>query len=158
VAALFALAVGSRRSHTPVVLAVAFASLVSCVHFSAFSRPGATDPLPQVSFRWTAEDAAHQEASRRLAAQIPNDASVSAGEYEGAQLARRETLVALKFGTESANYVIYSLRSLRWGGRAEVQHALEEGEYGVLDTASDIALLARDHATSRNSEALSQLR
>jgi hypothetical protein len=83
---------------------------------------------------------------------------VSAGEYEGAHLARRGTLTSLKAGCQGADYVIYSPRSLRWGGREDVERALRTGAYGVVGLDADMGLLARDHDTARNAEALRLLR
>jgi hypothetical protein len=90
--------------------------------------------------------------------QIPDDASVSAGEYEGPHVARRATLISLKAGCQGADYVIYSRRSLHWGGGHDVENALRNGEYGLVGLEADMALLARDHDTARNDEALRHLR
>jgi uncharacterized membrane protein len=158
VAAIFALAVRSRHSRAPVVLALAFCSLVSAVRFSAFQPASATDRFSHVSFGWTADDSARLEAFRSVAALIPAEASLSVGEYEGPHLARRATLLALKLGIGDAAYVLYSDRSLRWGGCEEVQRVLGNGSYGVLDTAGDFVLLARGHSTLHNGEILQRLR
>ena len=160
-AALVALAVRSRQSRAPTLIAVAFASAISTSHFGAFGVLGAhasSTPFPHVSFDWTAEDAARQAAFRRLAALVPSNASVCAGEHEGAQLGRRDRLLSLKRSTiEEADYVIYSQRSLHWGGGGEIERVLRAGEYGVVDLAGDLALLVKGGETSRNSEALSQM-
>ncbi|HVZ31425.1 MAG TPA: DUF2079 domain-containing protein, partial [Polyangiaceae bacterium] len=158
VAALFALAVRARSARVPALLAVALASLVNAVHFSAFQRPGDTDPFPHVSFHWTPEDAARLQTFRRLAARIPDDAAVSAGENEGAQLAHRRTLRDLKLGIDAADYVLYSARSLQWGGREELERVLQDGSYGLVHSAGDFTLLARDYDPSHNAQALRRLR
>jgi hypothetical protein len=132
-------------------------SLLCSVHFGAFFSERFRTSFHDVAFDFAPADEERALAFRRITASIPPDASVSAGEYEGPQLARRR-LLALKTGIEGADYVIYSRRSLRWGGDEEVERVLREGEYGVVDTVGDFTLLARDHATDENRRARRRLR
>jgi len=54
--------------------------------------------------------------------------------------------------------VIYSRRSLHWGGGRDVEEALSNGSYGLVGVEADLGLLARDHDTARNAEGLRHLR
>jgi hypothetical protein len=158
IAAVGVLAVRARDRRAPALIAVAFASLVSTLHFGAFFVDTYKTNFHDLSLEWGPPESELHRAFERLAGLIPDEASVSAGEYEGPHLARRDTLISLKVGCQEADYVIYSLRSLAWGGRDDVKRALKTGTYGVVGLEADLGLLARDHDTSRNAEALRRLR
>jgi len=158
IAAVGVLAVRQRARRAPALIALSFASLVSTLHFGAFFVDKYRTNFHDLSLEWGPSDLELRRAFERLAALIPDDASVSAGEYEGAHLARRSTLISLKAGVQETDYVIYSPRSLAWGGLKAVRRALESGAYGVVGLEADLGLLARDHETSRNAEALRRLR
>ncbi|HKO92007.1 MAG TPA: DUF2079 domain-containing protein [Polyangiaceae bacterium] len=158
IAAVGVLAVRAREGRPPALLALGFASLVSTLHFGAFFVDAYRTSFHDLNFEWGPGDIELQQAFERLAVQIPDDASVSAGEYEGAHLARRSTLISLKAGCQGADYVIYSPRSLRWGDQGDVERALRTGAYGVVGLEADLGLLARDYDTARNTEALRLLR
>jgi hypothetical protein len=57
-----------------------------------------------------------------------------------------------------ADFVIYSGRSLRWGGRDPIKEALQSNQYGMIDSAGDFTLLGRSRLITRNREALRALR
>jgi len=157
IAAVGALGVRARSWRPPALLAVLFASLVSTLHLGAFFRSRFQTSFHDVPVEWHNSDAELGQAFERLAAQIPSDASVCAGEHEGPHLARRRTLLSLKYGCQGADYVVYSPRSLQWGGKEHVLAALQTGGYGVVDLAGDLVLLARDHDPSGNPQVLQLL-
>lgn len=158
IAAVLALGARRRAWRWPALMALCLGSLVSTVHFGAFLRERFRTSFHEVSFDWSAEDGARKAGFERLRAHIPDAASVSAGEYEGPWLARRDSLFALKAGASGADFVVYSARSLRWGGRDEVLRALRGSEYGVVDVQGDLTLLGKGHSTAQNGEALRRLR
>jgi uncharacterized membrane protein len=158
VAASGALAVRSRQRRLPALLGISLASLVSTLHFGAFFRTTFQTSFHALALDWSASDAELARAFERLAAQIPGDASLSAGEYEGPHLARRRTLLSLKKGCQGADYVLYSPRSLHWGGQEDVAAALQTGSYGLVARDGDLVLLARDYDPAHNLEALQLLR
>jgi uncharacterized membrane protein len=157
VATVAALAARPRASRAPLVLAVLLASAVASVHFGAFVGKSFRTSFHEVSFSWGRKDASRQQAFRALAARIPDDASVAAGEYEAPHLARRARLLAVKEGLGDARFVIYSTRSLRWGGRDGIKRALEKGTHGVVAITGDLALLERGASTTKNREGVKQL-
>lgn len=157
IAAVGALAVRARGWRAPALLALLFGSLVSTLHFGAFFVDAYKTSFHDLEFEWGQADIEREQAFQRLAAQIPDDASVSAGEYEGPHVARRGTLISLKAGCQGADYVIYSRRSLHWGGGRDVEEALRNGSYGLVGIGADMALLARDYDPARNAEGLRHL-
>jgi uncharacterized membrane protein len=157
IAAVVGLAARPRSLRTPAVLAMLVATAVSSVHFGAFVPGTFRTSFHEVSFDWKEDDARRQAAFRALAARIPKEASVVAGEYEGAHLAARRELRAVKEGLHAATYVIYSRRSLRWGGREAIEDALRAGTYGVVKRQGDLTLLERGLDTSKNADARRRL-
>jgi uncharacterized membrane protein len=157
IAAVAALAVRARPARLPLLGAVMLGSVICSFQWGAFATARFRTSFHEISFDWTAEDEARKRVFEGLAARIPDGASVSAGEYEGPHLSRRATLHTIKSGTHDADFVIYSLRSLQWGGREAVASALTSGAYGVVDMAGDLCLLSRGHATARNADALRNL-
>jgi uncharacterized membrane protein len=157
VATVAALAARPRMSRGPLVLAMLVASTVASVHFGAFLGGSFRTSFHEVSFGWGSKDIRRRQAFRALAARIPKDASVAAGEYEAPHLARRARLLAVKEGLGDARFVIYSKRSLRWGGDDEIKRALEKKTHGLVALEGDLALLERGASAARNREALREL-
>jgi uncharacterized membrane protein len=157
VATVAALAARPRAARGPLVLAMLVATAVASVHFGAFLGSSFRTSFHEVSFSWGPKDASRQKAFRELAARIPSDASVAAGEYEAPHLARRARLLAVKEGLGDARFVIYSVRSLRWGGREEIKRALDRKTHGVVAIEGDLALLERGARTTKNGEGSRQL-
>ena len=79
---------------------------------------------------------------------------MSAGEYEGPHLSRRNAIMTVKGGLGDKEYAIFSSRSLRWGGDVALREALRAGTYGALDVRGDLALLKRGASTELNAKAL----
>jgi uncharacterized membrane protein len=157
IATVAALAARPRATRGPLLLAMLVASAVTTVHFGAFLGKRFRTSFHEVSFDWGADDARRRDAFRELASRIPEDASVASGEHEGPHLTRRARLLAVKEGLGDARFVLYSVRSMRWGGREPIEQALKKGTYGVLATKEDFALLERGASTAKNSTALRQL-
>jgi uncharacterized membrane protein len=157
IASVAALAARPRAARAPLVLAMLVASSVLTVHFGALLGERFRAGFHEVSFQWGPEDTRRRNAFLALAARIPGDASVAAGEHEGPHLARRARLLTVKDGLSDARFVIYSTRSLRWGGREPIEEALKRGSYGALATKDDFALLERGASTTKNQDALRQL-
>jgi hypothetical protein len=157
IATVAALAARPRATRAPLVLAMLVATAITTVHFGAFFGNSFRTSFHHVSFGWGEDDARRRDAFRALASRIPSDASVASGEHEGPHLARRARLLAVKEGLGDARFVIYSVRSMRWGGSDPIEKALKKGTYGVLATKEDFALLERGASTARNATALRQL-
>lgn len=157
IAAVIALAVRPARFRRPALAAALFGALIASQHFGALFRDRFRTSFHEVGFDWSAADADRVRDFAALAALIPDQASVSAGEYEGPHIARRLHLVSIKEGLKGADYVIYSGQSLRWGGREVLEPALRSGEYGLVALRGEFALLQRGRDGTRNSEALSRL-
>jgi uncharacterized membrane protein len=143
IAATVALAVRPRTWRYPVIAAMLVGALVSTVQFGAFFGKRFHTSFHDVSFDWTADDDARAKAFATLSARIPAKARVAAGEYEGPQLARRRRLLAVKEGVRDAEFVIYSKRSLRWGGDAQIHEARKNGSYRLVAEREDLVLLER---------------
>ena len=111
-----------------------------------------------VSFAWGPRDTQHAQDLAALLPLIPEGASLSAGEHEGPHAARRRILLSIKDGPGDADYVLFGLRSLRWGGRDQIIDALERGSYGVVERRGSLALLGRGHSTEANVGVVNWLR
>jgi uncharacterized membrane protein len=157
IAAIVGLAVRPPRERWVLWPGMLLATLVCTLHFGAFFVSSFRTSFHEVSFDWSPGDAQRRADFDAIAALVPADARLSAGEYEGPQLARRAWLVALKQGIFGADYVLYSRRSLRWGGAPALREALASGGYGVLDARGDFVLLGKGASTARNAEAARQL-
>jgi len=151
-----ALAVRKPTARLGMALAVLLGAAVVTAHFGAFVRSTFRTAFHEVSFSWLPEDAERREAWRRIAAKIPDDAAVSAGEHEGPQLARRARLYALKHGVRNARFIVFSRESLKWGGRDHVERALKSKRFGVLASEGPFVLLGRG-ATNTGAAALETL-
>jgi uncharacterized membrane protein len=156
IAAVVALALRKRAKRPALLAAMALGSLISAVQFDAFGERVRAS-FENVSFSWTKRDTRRLRDFDALAALVPADASVSAGEYEGPHLARRLHLMSLKDGLGTMDYALYSLRSLRWGGDESLLPALRDGTFGVVATRGDITLLKRGADTSKNARAIARL-
>jgi hypothetical protein len=154
VAAIIALAVRPRASRPPIIAAMLVGALVCAVQFSGFFGRTFRTSFHEVSFDFTRADEQREKNFDALAALIPATASVSAGEYEGPHLTRRDDIDTVKAGLEGKEYAIFSTRSLRWGGDTELKEALDEGTYGALAVRGDMAVLKRGAPTALNAKAL----
>jgi len=154
VAAIIALAVRPRAARPPIVAAMLAGALVCAVQFSGFFGRTFRTSFHEVSFDFTPSDQARADNFAELAALIPAAASVSAGEYEGPHLTRRDDIDTVKAGLEDKQYAIFSTRSLRWGGDTELKEALDDGTDGALAVRGDMALLERGAPTTLNAKAL----
>jgi uncharacterized membrane protein len=154
VATVIALAVRKAAWRTPAITALLLGAAVSTVQFGAFFGESFRTSFHEVSFDWTRADAERAKNFAALAAKIPPTASVSAGEYEGPHLSRRNAIMTVKGGLGDKEYAIFSSRSLRWGGDVALRDALRSGTYGALDVRGDLALLKRGASTELNAKAL----
>ena len=75
---------------------------------------------------------------------------MATGEHEGPHAARRRDLYTVKDGTSHADYLLFGLRSLRWGGREAILDAMASGEYGVVERRGNHVLLKRGAPTGLN--------
>lgn len=157
IAAIVGLAARTRRERWQLWPGMLVAALVCTLHFGAFFVSSFKTSFHEVSFGWSQRDAQRRADFDGIAALVPSEARLSAGEYEGPQLARRPWLVAVKQGIFGADYVLYSRRSLRWGGAPAIREALASGGYGVLDLRGEFVLLGKGASTARNAEAARQL-
>jgi len=153
-ATVIALAVRKRAWRGPPIVALMLGAAVSTVQFGAFFGKSFRTSFHEISFDWTSADAQREKNFDALAAQIPPNASLSAGEYEGPHLSRRNAIMTVKGGLGDKEYAIFSSRSLRWGGDVALKDALRNGTYGALDVRGDLALLKRGAPTALNAKAL----
>jgi uncharacterized membrane protein len=157
IAAAVALAVRPQPRRWPALAAVLAGSIIACGQFGALRYDHVGSGFQTVSLAWTDADAEHYADMKALAAMIPPDASVSAGEHEGPHLARRRVLVTVKAGVQNAEYVFLGAPSLRWGGRAESVAALQHGSYGVVARRGRHILLRKGAPTADNATAIAWL-
>jgi uncharacterized membrane protein len=150
VAAVAALAPMAMKRRRAALAAVVLGSAVATVHFGALFRREYRVSFHYVTFSWTAQDAHRLDDLDSLIALIPPRASVAAGDAEGAHVARRPHLHGIKEGVRNADYILYGLASLRWGGAPQIIAALRSGKYGVVGRRGEFALLARGANTSGN--------
>jgi hypothetical protein len=83
---------------------------------------------------------------------------VAASDSEGAHVARRRHLHGVKEGLRNAEFVLYGLASLRWGGAGDIRQALSSGNYGVVAREGEFALLGRGAPTQGNSAELGRIK
>jgi uncharacterized membrane protein len=157
IATVAALAARPPTARAPLMLAALVASTVTTVHFGAFFGENFRTAYQRVSFDWGPDDVRRRDAFRELAARIPDDASVASGEHEGPHLAARSHLLTVKDGLGDARFVIYSKRSLHWGGDDHIREGLKNGSYGVVASKNDVVLLERGASTAKNPDALRRL-
>jgi len=157
VAAIVLLALRREWQRWPALASMLLGSLVCAVQYDAFNWDTFHTSFQEVSFDWSSADTHRRANFEALARLIPEDASVSAGEYEGPHLSHRQHLMSVKAGLGSMDYAIYSLRSLRWGGDEPLLAALKKGDFGVVDTRGDMTLLKRGASTSKNVAAVQRI-
>jgi uncharacterized membrane protein len=153
IAAVLGLAARAPRERRVLWPPMLLGALVITLHFGAFFAPTFKTSFHELSFDYGPADVERRANFDALAAQIPERARLSSGEYEGAQLARRPWLISIKQGIFDADYVFYSRRSLRWGGAEGIRQALGSGKYGVVGARGDLTLLARGADTAHNPQA-----
>ena len=158
VACAASLAKLERPRRSAALLAVVFGSVIATTHFGAIMRDRYKVSFHEVSFSWSDADAERLEALRSMAALIPPDARVAASDAEGAHVARRRYLNDIKEGFQGAEYVLYGLTSLRWGGKDQIVKALESGEYGVVASRGEFVVLVRGASTAANATELTRLK
>jgi uncharacterized membrane protein len=146
---------GPRRSAA--LLAVVFGTVIATVHFGAALRNRYKVSFHEVSFSWSDKRAERLAALRAVAELIPADARVAASDAEGAHVARRRYINGIKEGFQGADYVLYGLTSLRWGGADQLAKALKSDEYGVVTSRGEFVLLKRGAPTAGNAEELKRL-
>jgi uncharacterized membrane protein len=152
IAAAIAVAVRPRAQRWALIVAVLCGSVVASARFGALRYSHIASGFQTVSLAWSEGDAAHFREFAALAARIPAEASVSAGEHEGPHVARRPLLFTVKNGVQNADYVLFGLRSLRWGGRDAIVGALQSRAYGLVERRGDEVLLKRGAPTEHNAE------
>jgi len=157
VATIIALATRPSTWRRAAITTLLVGSLISAVQYSAFFGRRFRTSFHDVSFDWTSADRERVKNFNKLVRAIPADASVSAGEHEGPHLSRRDRVMSIKERVKGMDYVVYSQRSLRWGGAENVAPALSSGTHGVVDIRGDFTLLRRGHDTRRNAKALRML-
>ncbi|HEX6274765.1 MAG TPA: DUF2079 domain-containing protein [Polyangiaceae bacterium] len=138
-----ALAVRKPAIRLRAALVVLLGAAVVTTHFGAFFRSTFRTAFHEVSFAWNDEDTARRAAWLRIAAKIPDDAAVCAGEHEGPHVARRKRLYSLKDGVRDARFVVFSRKSLRWGGGEHVTRALKSKRFGIAAIDGPFVLLKR---------------
>jgi uncharacterized membrane protein len=153
-----ALAVRRPVARYAASLALLVASVTASAQFGAFIR----DPFPasfhEVSFDWKEYHEDRLADLRSVTEQIPDDASVSASEYEGPHVARRRRLRALKLGIGDADYVLYGDAGLGSGGAKELETVLKNESFGVAAQEGEFTLLRRGADAAQNREAWVRLR
>jgi hypothetical protein len=143
IAAVVVLASMGRRQRIAALAAVALGTAIATQHFGALLHEDFKVSFQEVSFSWSAEDDRHLADLRAIIGAIPPDRSLAVGDYEGAHTARRRHLLDIKSGIHGSDYVLYGVRSFRWGGLDEVRAALASGVYGVVARRGEFAVLAR---------------
>jgi uncharacterized membrane protein len=157
VAAVVTLALRRRWQRWPALASMLLGSLICAVQYDAFNWNTFHTSFQEVSFDWSKQDERRLANFEALARQIPPNAAVSAGEYEGPHLSHRTHLRSVKEGLANMDYAIYSPRSLRWGGDEPLLAALRSGEFGVVETRGDMTLLKRGADTSKNIAAVQRI-
>jgi hypothetical protein len=147
VATAAALAVRPRAARLPALAALALGSLVTTAQFGMFTAEHFHAGYQVVGFGLTNEERREFADITALAALIPREASVTAGEHEGAHVARHRVLMSLRDGIQRADY-----------GRDEIINALVSGEYGVVAKRGTHLLLGRGKPTGKNAEIVAWLR
>jgi len=158
IGSIVALAVRHSSERWPTIAAMLVGSLIGAVQYSGFFGDTFRTSFHDVSFDWQDADANRLRNMQALTQMIPPGASVAAGEHEGTHVSRRAHMRSVKDGIGAMDYVIYSTRSLRWGGDDAIRTALEAGEYGVLATRGDLTLLKRGAPTTKNTAAVRRLK
>jgi hypothetical protein len=158
IASAVALAVRSPIPRHSAALGLLVASVVVTSHFGAFVKETFMTGFAEVDFNWKEYDADRLKQLRILTSQVPDDTAVTASELEGAHVARRRSLRALKLGIGKADYILYGNAGLGSGGAEHLEHVLRDESYGVVDSAGEFTLLKRGARTSKNRKALSKLR
>lgn len=106
----------------------------------------------------TPEEVARYRELRRLVAQIPADASVTATAGEGPHVSTRLILYNLGYALgDEPDYILFR-KSLSKGEAQRVLPVVESGEYGLVEERDVFMLLRRGHDTSKNPQVIEVLR
>jgi uncharacterized membrane protein len=139
-------------------VAVAAGTLVATANFGALSQHHFYSGFGKVEFHITAAERARLGALEHLAGTIPVDASVAATHAEGAHLAGRRDLFALRHGAQHADYILFSSSSLAdRRALSALRRALGDvdDQYGIAAEEDEITLLAR-HGPATGRDALAE--
>jgi uncharacterized membrane protein len=151
VATAAALAVRPAVQRWAAIGAVLLGTLLVTARFGALRYDHIASGFQYVSLTWSRADAQQLADLKALARMIPPNAVVSAGEYEGPHIANRPLLYTVKNGIyNNAEYVVFGLRSLQWGGREAIVSALVSGQFGVIARRGDLVLLRRGAPRGKN--------
>lgn len=106
----------------------------------------------------TPEEVHRYRELKRLVAQIPPDASVTATAVEGAHVSTRLILYNLGYGLgDKPDYILFH-KSLSKGEAQRVLPVVESGEYGLVEERDVFMLLRRGHDIAKNPRADEVLR
>jgi uncharacterized membrane protein len=158
VAAAAALAVRPRAVRLPALAALALGTAVTTAQFGMLGAERFHTGFQVVDFRLSDQERGALADITALAAMIPREASVTAGEHEGAHVARHRILMSLRDGIQRADYLALGGEGLRSLGREQVIAALVSGEYGVVARRGNHLLLGRGKPTTKNAEIVAWLR
>lgn len=151
-AAVVALVSFSRRKRMSAFVALGLGSLATSVHFGPAFGDTYVVSFHEVDFRWAAADRRRSEDLKAVLTHIPAQASVAASDPEGAHVGRRRHLRGIKEGVGEAEFLVYGIDGLRWGGGKEVIGALRSGQFGLVDQRGQFAVLQRGADTRANSQ------
>jgi uncharacterized membrane protein len=112
----------------------------------------------KVEFTMTSQEQARYQALRRMAAMIPESASVAAGENEVPHVAARLNAYTLKLGPADADYIlVYGDRARSGPQHKTLQTMFSREEYGLLTKAEGLFLFKRGHSSPETPAALKAL-
>jgi uncharacterized membrane protein len=112
----------------------------------------------KIEFEITEKERARFQTMRRLAAMIPEHASVAASETEVPHVSWRADVYTLKDGPHDAEYVLLNGLGMGLGAtRSAVQSLLERHEYGLVGEGDDLYLFKRGVESEKTRAALSAL-
>lgn len=129
------------------VVAIALTILLSSYLFSSvFLSPTMRGGFGKFYYEWTEEDSERLDAFRRIAAQIPEEASVTLTEHEAPHMSNRARVYAFREGIFDAEYLV--LRKGAHRGKSNqashVRAALASGEYELVATDQPFILFRRE--------------
>ena len=112
----------------------------------------------KVEFTMTAEERLRYETLARMAASIPEHASVAASENEIPHVAARLNAYTLKLGPADVDYILVNAPRARSGpAHKALQTMFSRHEYGVVSSGQGLYLFKRGHKSEATAAALRAL-
>jgi uncharacterized membrane protein len=109
----------------------------------------------KIEFEITPKEWQRYQTIKRLAAMIPERASVAASETEVPHVSWRADVYTLKDGPHDADYVLLNGLGMGLGAtRSAFQTMLERDDYGLLAEGDDLYLFKRGYESARTKAAL----